>query len=239
MKAKTYRFNNNTIYLTDEYLVFDKNKAVNYKHLLFLKAETDTRYIYCILGQYKPGCFFAHICDWEDHMTYELLNKLGYEVIHKFASEKITSFNSRFENLVFDDGIKLDWTKGGEYDFHLYFTNSNGNRVCFSDFKYFNFGEFRYKGETNLDLGDWHLNKNIKIIKFNPFDNTNHDELVKNIKDFRKKYDYYKVKYIEKFHNNYVPKAQLKGETKEINYGDYTYLIYALIFTLILIAIFF
>ena len=187
MKAKTYQFNNNTIYLTDEYLIFDKNKAVNYKHLLFLKAETETRFIYCILGQYKPSCFFAHICDSEDHMTYELLNKLGDDVVHEIAKESKSSFSSRFENQVFHNGINLDWTKGGEYGFHLYFRDRYGNRICFKDFIYFNFGGFSYVGETNLKLGDWHLNTDIKIVKFNPFDASNHDQIVKSIQDFEKK----------------------------------------------------
>ncbi|GGZ44460.1 hypothetical protein [Mesonia mobilis] len=201
LKAKVFRCGANTIFLTEDYFVFDYDKAIKYEHLLTIEIEIGEKFYYCLLGQYKPGYFFNHISPLADEMIIELLQKKSLALIKKTAIKAPSYYNKHSGEIKFDDGYILEWYISRSC--YMKFLNPDRKFIKYMFFTRFLFGySFKFIGEKEIELGDWKTNKNVNIVLFNPFDTSGFEAHSRSIIDFRKKHYYYKPIFNERIYNN-------------------------------------
>lgn len=201
LKAKVFRCGANTIYLTEDYFVFDYDKAIKYEHLLTIEIKIGEKFYYCLLGQYKPGYFFNHISPLADEMIIELLKKKTLALIKKTAIKAPSYYNKQRGEIKFDDGYILEWYISRSC--YMKFLNPDRKFIEYMFFTRFLFGyTFKFIGEKEIELGDWKKNTNVNIVLFNPFDSEGFKAHRQSIVDFGKKHYYYKPIFNEGVYNN-------------------------------------
>ncbi len=162
--------------MTDDFLVFDKNKSIHFDHLIVVKANKEGKSAYVIVGQYRPGRWFTYINTHADDFINELINRPGINIIEK----DVVRYES-FGIMDLSDGMSVIWyNKSGQR--YMYFKKDD-ERVVYSYFPVLFFKrDFGLITDESIPSVD--LSKHQAIILFDPWkDATGH---LKSVEEYEK-----------------------------------------------------
>jgi len=166
MSQKVFKSQKNQIVLTDEFLVFDKNKSIHFDHLLVVKMNKGPKSAYVIIGQYRPGRWFTYLNIHADDFVTELLSKPGVNIIEKEVVKSPKRWKKSSGSLNFSDGTSLHWYPAEGTSF-LFF--KEGNKRLGYDYMPLIFNKRNFKpiaAKTDSEI-DW-LRSDSTVL-FNPW----------------------------------------------------------------------
>lgn len=173
MAFKVFQSGKKQIKVTDEFLIYDKDKFVHLSDLLVLRMIGQENTSYFLLGQPDPNLWMSYLTVKADALIEELLNNDLVEVVEK----KVVSGSSAAKKsgqIHFEDGMSLCWYFVSEGNF-IYFKNEEG-RVGYRylPLEYFSRYFVLLEERTYPPVGE----KNPYVVKFNPWEDlTRHFEL--------------------------------------------------------------
>jgi len=80
---KVFQSKNDQIKLTDEYLIYDKEKTVYLGDLILVQINHDTGRAFLLMGQPHPRYWFTLIASHEDDLIKQLAQNKLVEIIEK------------------------------------------------------------------------------------------------------------------------------------------------------------
>lgn len=198
MNASIYKSEENKILLTEEFLIFDKDKAVHFDHLLVLKMNKGNKSAYSLIGQYKPGFFFTYINLKADDLIHDLLKKEQVKVSEKEALDTPGRWG-RYGEIVFEGDRSLVWYSA-QSERWLYFKygKSMKNRIGYDYLRVLLFKKsFEYISDNRKVVEDWR--KDERIVLFDPFDVDSLDRHFESVEEFRSQNPNYSITFNERF----------------------------------------
>lgn len=194
MDATIYKSEENRILLTDEFLVFDKDKPIYFEHLLVIKMSKDNKHAYCLIGQYKPGYFFTALRIKEDDLIRDLLKVKNLKIVEKNTVETPGKWG-RYGEIQFDDDLSLVWyTAQGAKWIYVKQGKSMKNRI---GYKYlpltFFKRKFDYVSDNRKVVEEW--KKSDDIVLYDPFQEDSLERHFESVAQFKES------------NPNYVPRS--------------------------------
>lgn len=172
MSQKIFQSKKNKIIVTDDFVVFDKNKAIHLDHLLVIKMNKGQKSAYAIVGQYRPGRWFTYIKINADDFINELMTRPRLNVI-----EKDVVRYERYGIIDFSDGMSLIWYSH-EDQRYMYF-KKNGERLAYDFLPVFFFKRnFALAPDQSAAEIEW--TKHDAVVLFDPWsDASAHEQSIK------------------------------------------------------------
>lgn len=199
MNARIYKSEDNKILLTDEFLIFDKDKAVHFDHLLVFKMNKGSKSAYCLLGQYKPGFFFSYVNTKADDLVNDLLKQDRVKVLNKETIDTPGKWGI-YGEIAFDDNHSLVWYSA-QSEKWLYFKEGKSmkNRIGYEHIRILLFKKsFQYVNDNRKVVEDWRKDSGIEL--FNPFDTQQGLEAhFQSVEKFKLDFPNYSIQFNEKF----------------------------------------
>lgn len=171
MSQKVFQSQKNKIIVTDDFLVFDKNKSIHFDHLLVIKMNKAEKSAYAIVGQYRPGRWFTYINTHADDFINELVTRPGLNVI-----EKDVVRYERYGIIDLSDGMSVIWyNRGGQR--YMYF-KKNGDRLVYDYLPVF-FFKRDFVLIPAQDVAEIEWSKHDAVVLFDPWsDASAHEQSV-------------------------------------------------------------
>ncbi len=161
MSQKVFQSQKNSIIVTDEFLIFDKNKSIHFDHLLVVKANKKGKSAYVIVGQYRPGRWFTYINTHADDFINDLITRPRVHVIEK----DVVRYES-YGIMELSDGMGIIWyNKGGQR--YMYF-KKGGNRLVYSYLPVF-FFKRNFAQISDQDFAKIEWSRHNAVVLFDPW----------------------------------------------------------------------
>lgn len=161
MSTKVFQSQKNKIIVTNEFLVFDRNKSVHFDHLLVVKVNKEDKSAYVIVGQYRPGRWFTYINTKADDFINDLVTRQGVNVIEK----DVVRYES-YGIIELSDGMGVIWyNKGGQR--YMYF-KKGGDRLIYSYLPVF-FFKRNFTQIPAQDYAEIEWSKHDAVVLFDPW----------------------------------------------------------------------
>lgn len=168
VSQKVFKSHKNQIILTDDFLVFDKNKSIHFDHLLVVRMSKGSNSAFVIIGQYRPGRWFTYLNIQADDFVTELLSKPKVNIIEKEVVKSPKRWKRSGGWLDFSDGTSLHWYPAEGASF-LFF--EEGNKRLGYQYIPLIFNKRNFKEIVTQELPEIDWLRGDSIVLFDPWAN--------------------------------------------------------------------